>query len=254
MTENFELDITDILIVAEKNEEANFHFFNKKRSWDGFIMLTEGSGYAVDKNGVRHDFTKGDVIIACKGDSYEVGFDEPCSYITTAFTLHTDKCDLPFITKCSDRQYGELLKICKIWQSRSWDSYVRCRVGLILFYLELIKSSANTGNYDKDIENAVKFIHEHFKTNFSGQELADYCCVSLSYLRAKFLKQTGMTVGKYRESLRIASAKEMLESGYFTVTEIATQLGFCDVYHFSKVFSACVGCSPTSWIKFSDKT
>jgi len=63
-----------------------------------------------------------------------------------------------------------------------------------------------------------------------------------------------MTVGKYRESLRIASAKEMLESGYFTVTEIATQLGFCDVYHFSKVFSACVGCSPTSWIKFSDKT
>lgn len=249
MAENLELDITDILIIVEKTEEANFHFLNRKRSWDGFVMLTEGKGYAIDKFGNRHEFLKGDVIITCEGDCYEVGFEEPCSYITTAFTLKTDKKNLPFMVKCNERQCGEFLKICKIWQSRSWDSYVRCRVGLIQFCLELIKSSTEKESPDKDVEKAIKFIHGNFKTNFSGQELADYCCVSLSYLRAKFLKQTGMTVGKYRDSLRTAAAKEMLESGYFTVTEIASQLGYCDVYHFSKAFSAAVGCSPTAWIK-----
>jgi len=72
--------------------------------------------------------------------------------------------------------------------------------------------------------------------------------VSMSYLRTRFLKQTGQTIGKYRDSLRIAAAKEMLESKYFTVTEIANELGYCDVYHFSKVFSTYVGMSPTKWI------
>lgn len=249
MTDNLELDITDIQIIVEKNEEAGFRFFNRKRSWDGFVLLTDGNGYVIDKYGKKHDFIKGDVILFSKGDSYEVGFDGPCSYITTAFTLLTDKEALPFMIKANERQCNEMLKICKVWQSRSWDSYAYCRVGIMQFYLEIIKNSVDKEVFDKDIENAINFIHHNFKTNFQGKELSDYCCVSLSYLRTKFLKQTGMTIGKYRDQLRIAAAKEMLESGYFTVTEIATELGYCDVYHFSRIFTSYEGVSPTIWVK-----
>ena len=249
MTENLELDITDIQIIVEKTEEANFSFFNRRRSWDGFVLLTGGSGFAIDKNGVRHPFEKGDVIITCEGDSYTVEFEEPCSYITTAFSLSTDKSLLPFITRCTERQYNELVKICRIWQSRSWDSYVKCRVGLIGFYLDVIGNGAGVKNVDKDIEKAISFIHHNFKTNFSGKEISDYCCVSLSYLRAKFLRQMGITIGRYRDNLRIAAAKEMLECGHFSVTEIASELGYCDVYHFSRIFSSYEGVSPTGWLK-----
>ena len=62
------------------------------------------------------------------------------------------------------------------------------------------------------------------------------------------MKQTGMTVLQYRDSLRIAAAKEMLESGYFTASEIASELGYCDVYHFSKSFANQVGLSPRKWL------
>ena len=143
---------------VEKTEEANFSFFNRRRSWDGFVLLTEGSGFAIDKNGVRHPFEKGDVIIACEGDSYTVEFEEPCSYITTAFSLSTDKSLLPFITRCTERQYNELVKICRIWQSRSWDSYVKCRVGLIGFYLDVIGNGAGVKNVDKDIERIIPYV------------------------------------------------------------------------------------------------
>lgn len=247
MTDMLELDITDIQIIAEKNEEANFRFFNRKRSWDGFVLMTEGNGFVTDSNGNRFEFLPGDIMITGKGDSYTVEAEKPCSYITSALTLETDKSLLPFVHRCSKQQYSELLEICRIWQSRSWESYAVCRIGIMKFYLELIKKQRRTGNVDLDIAKAMEFIHENFKTNFSGREISDYCCVSLSYLRAKFLRQTGSTIGKYRDSLRIAAAKEMLQSRYFTVTEIAAELGYCDVYHFSKAFSAYTEVSPTKW-------
>jgi len=214
-------------------------------------MLTEGSGFVTDKNGKKYEFSKGDIIITNKGDSYLVEFEEPCSYVTSALTLRTDKEKLPFIFKSKERVYNEILRVCKVWQSRSWDSYEECRIALLKFYLELIQRREEKESADRDIEKAIAFIHRNFKTNFSGKEISEYCSVSLSYLRSKFLRQTGKTIVEYRDTLRIEAAKEMLESRYFTVTEIATELGYCDVYHFSKAFSSHTGYPPTKYqIKF----
>ncbi len=247
MHEELVLDITDIQIIVHKTEEKNFRFFNPKRSFDGFVMLTEGSGFVTDKNGKKHTFSRGDMLITSKGDQYLVEFEEPCSYVTSGLTLCTNTKQLPFIYRCMERQHDEILKICNIWQSRSWDSYQKCRISLLNFYLELIESTVSVSKMEKDISKAVEFIRENFKRNFSGEEIAEYSSLSLSYLRAKFLHQMGMTIVKYRDSLRIAAAKEMLESRYFTIKEIAAELGYCDVYHFSKFFSSNVGISPAKW-------
>ena len=56
MTDDFRLDITDIGIIVHKTEEAGFRFFNRKRSFDGFVMLTDGSGFVTDKNGNKYEF------------------------------------------------------------------------------------------------------------------------------------------------------------------------------------------------------
>lgn len=247
MEENLILDITDIQIIVHKTEEANFRFFNKKRSFDGFIMVTKGNGFVTDNNGERHKLTQGDMLIVFKGDKYLVEFEEPSSYVTSALTLVCDREKLPVIYRCNKKQYEEILNICKIWQSRSWDSYARCRIYLMNFYLDIIAGEAVKENVDKDILKAITFIHKNFKRNFEGGEISEYCSLSLSYLRAKFLKQTGLTIVKYRDTLRIAAAKEMLESRIFTIKEISRELGYCDVYHFSKAFSAAVGISPSKW-------
>jgi len=248
MKEGFELDITDIQIIVHKKENANFVFRNPEREFDGFIMITSGKGTVTDPEGARHMISKGDMIIANFGDRYMLEFEEPCSYVTSGLTLNTDKTLLPFLHKCSKKEYDTILDICEVWQSRSWDSYTKCRIKLMNHYLNLIHIDSSYINVDSDINNALKYIHKHFKTNFSGEEVASFCHVSLSYLRGKFLKQTGYTIVEYRDSLRIAAAKEMLKSGCFTVTEIASELGYCDVYHFSKGFSTHTGLSPTKWL------
>lgn len=247
MNDALTLDIDDIQIIVHKTEEENFFFHNSKRAFDGFAMITEGRGYATDADGKRYAISKGDMIIVNKSDSYSISLEGGGSYVVSGLSLDLDKKMLPFVHRCTYGQYKRIIDICQKWQSRERDSYAACRIGLLQFYLEVVQNVAQQDGAEDYITRAISYVHENFKRNFSGKEIAEYCSVSLSYLRSKFLKQTGKTIVGYRDSLRIAAAKEMLESRYFTVTEIASELGYCDVYHFSKVFSAYVGCSPTEY-------
>lgn len=247
MNNKLEMDVRDIKIIIHKSEKGGFYFENKSRAFDGFVMITSGEGRAVDASGRSHSVSCGDMIIVNEGDSYIIEFDEDCSYVTSGLTLVTDKSRLPFIYKCSEQQRHKVMDLCRCWQSRSWESEAVSRVGLMELYLQIIRSNPVSEDADSDISKALEFIHRNFRRNFSGAELAEHCSVSLSYLRAKFLRTTGKTVVQYRDMLRMASAKEMLESGICSISEIAAELGYCDVYHFSKTFSAQVGVSPTRW-------
>ena len=247
MNNSLNLDIKNIQIIVHKSEDAKFRFYTPKRSYDGMILITHGNGFVTEKNGVKHAISEGDVVLVNENDEYSIEFPEPSSYITTGLDLETDKTLLPLIHKCTKEQLKKIVEICKIWQSRSWDSYTMCRIGLMQFYYDIIKHTSKTDKSDDFVTKAISYIHKNFKNNFSGKEIADYCSVSLSYLRSIFLKQTGKTIVEYRDFLRIAAAKEMLESKYFTVTEIASELGYCDVYHFSKIFKHYVGISPSQW-------
>ncbi len=249
MRKKLKLDIKDIQTIIFKTENTDFNYHNPNRSADGFILLTEGNGFAISNSGKGYNITAGDVLFVSRGDDYTIKCPAPCSYITSELTVDTDKSLLPFVHHASEREIEKLKNICSIWQSLEWDSYVSCRVKLLTIYYDIIKSRMSNQFPDKDIAKAISFIHQNFKNNFSGKALADYCSVSPSHLRAKFLKCTGMTVTEFRDTLRISAAKEMLESKHFTVSEIASSLGYCDVYHFSKVFTAQVGASPKRWNK-----
>ena len=248
------LDIKEISIIAQKFEKEQLDFINPCRSGDGFVLVTGGSGYAVDNNGVRYDINVGDMLLLRDAERYEAHFSAKSSYITSAYNLYFDDMgkfpvELPFVVRCNNKQIEKIHTMCEIWQERQWDSYTRCRIMLLDFYLDLIKSYLLPFEMSSDISSAVSYIHENFKRNFTGEEISSHCSLSLSYLRTKFLHQTKMTIFQYRDSLRISAAKEMLAHNFFSVSEIAAELGYCDVYHFSKVFKKYTGVSPTHYIK-----
>lgn len=247
MYKKLTLDITDIQTIIQKTETEPFNYQNTNRPSDGFVLLLSGNG-SVICNGKRAVLSAGDLFFVSAGDNYTIQCPCPCSYITSALTLHTDKSLLPFLLQCNERQRDKLKDICNIWQSHQWDSYAATRIKLLNFYYEIIKASFREQISNQEIAKAIDYIHKHFKTNFSGKTVAEYCSLSPSYLRAKFLNATGMTITEYRDALRISSAKEMLESRQFTVSEIAAALGYCDVYHFSKAFTSKVGSSPKKWL------
>jgi len=60
----------------------------------------------------------------------------------------------------------------------------------------------------------------------------------------RFKDATGMTPLAYVQKLRVESARRLLEASSLPVSEIAAQVGYGDVSHFSHVFQREVGLSP----------
>jgi AraC-like DNA-binding protein len=64
------------------------------------------------------------------------------------------------------------------------------------------------------------------------------------YLGQLFAKEVRQTLGDFVNDLRVRAAAEELSCGSASLAEIATENGFYDQSHFSRVFGRKVGVSP----------
>ena len=73
--------------------------------------------------------------------------------------------------------------------------------------------------------------------------------LSCVYFRKLFTRLMGQAPMAYVHGLRIQKAKEMLRSDFGTIAEVADAVGYCNVYHFSKMFKQQTGLSPGQYSK-----
>ena len=64
------------------------------------------------------------------------------------------------------------------------------------------------------------------------------------HLSRTFSTATGMTIPQYLRQLRMERAAELLRSGKFNVTEVALEVGYSSLSHFSQAFHDTFGCCP----------
>lgn len=87
-------------------------------------------------------------------------------------------------------------------------------------------------------------------SDLSITEIAKECGVSECYFRRLFQEYSGESPINFRQKHRIEKAKQLLLSDeHYTVGEIAEELGFSDIYHFSKTFKKISGISPNKFIQ-----
>jgi transcriptional regulator GlxA family with amidase domain len=67
-------------------------------------------------------------------------------------------------------------------------------------------------------------------------EMADSVQLSPSHLRELFKHETGVPAVRYLRALRMQKAKELLETSFLSVKEIAAKIGIGDVSHFADGF------------------
>ena len=83
----------------------------------------------------------------------------------------------------------------------------------------------------------------------STRELLQMEHISKSYLSRRFRQQTGMSVIRYVNRLRVEAAKRLLIGSKLRVNEIAYQVGFESPKYFYRVFKTAAGASPAAFRK-----
>jgi AraC-like DNA-binding protein len=102
--------------------------------------------------------------------------------------------------------------------------------------------------YDMDsIEKAKHYMGQHFKEPLSVADIAGFTCLSPSYLSFLFKRETGFTITRYIDRLRIDNAKESLVMTSKSVKEISFLLGYADQNYFSRTFKKHEGISPVEY-------
>ncbi len=99
-----------------------------------------------------------------------------------------------------------------------------------------------------DRARVERYIAEHLSEPFSLPILAKVARMSRSHFCRKFKAETGFKPREYYNRCRILRAKEMLATGRYNFTEVAYQLGFSELGHFTRVFKKVLHAPPRSFL------
>ena len=97
---------------------------------------------------------------------------------------------------------------------------------------------------------AEEYLAEHYlDADFAYDELVRCSGLSYSYFKKLFIDKYGCPPVKHVTRLKLARACELLQSGSFSITHVASLCGFDNVYYFSNVFKKHFGVSPKFYRK-----
>ena len=99
------------------------------------------------------------------------------------------------------------------------------------------------------IRQAQQFISAHIREKLSVPLVARQVDVSPSYLTALFHKNLQISPGEYIRRIKLQESKQMIRENNLNFTEIAAQLHYSTVHHFSRQFKEKFGITPTEYAK-----
>lgn len=97
---------------------------------------------------------------------------------------------------------------------------------------------------DPRIETIVYLIEINLASQLQSAAMAESVGLSVSRLQHLFREETGTTIRKYQQELRIKRARELLLTTHLSVKEIIVAVGAGDKSHFVRDFTKRYGLSP----------
>lgn len=102
---------------------------------------------------------------------------------------------------------------------------------------------------DKRLEKVIEHLHHYYHTEIKIEALGELALLSSRSLERIFKKETGITLSKYQQMLRIIKSLELLSSGNLTISETAYEVGYKSVQAFTRSFQSVMQFRPTDFMK-----
>ncbi len=97
------------------------------------------------------------------------------------------------------------------------------------------------------VKNAIAYIEENYKEKLKLSDVADQVYVSQWHLSKLLNRYQGQNFSEILNGIRIKQAKELLKDPSLRIGDIADEVGFLDMAHFSRVFKKMVGISANEY-------
>ena len=136
--------------------------------------------------------------------------------------------------------YEEKLNICL--HELLYELYRSCAEDII--YGNVKYNYTATNRYTRTIMN---YLHSNYMNKISEKDIKKQLNISYDYSNLVFKRITGFTIMNYLNNIRIARAKDLINTTSLNIYEIAGIVGFKDPHYFSKKFKALEGVSPSMY-------
>ena len=97
------------------------------------------------------------------------------------------------------------------------------------------------------VRQVMAYIHEHYAEPLAREDMASHVGVSARHLTRCFQQEVGLSPIAYLNRYRVKQAKQLLEAGDSSITEVAEAVGFASSGYFTDAFRREVGMSPREY-------
>lgn len=115
------------------------------------------------------------------------------------------------------------------------------------FQAAAYQGEADSSHHDEDVANAQQWLQANLAENVTISSLAAAVGMHQRTLGRRFKRATGISPMGYLQSLRMASARDLLRHSNLSIGEIAWQVGLRDGSYFTQLFRRHSGMTPLKY-------
>lgn len=224
------------------------------------LFVTEGSGF-FHVNNKKVPIQRGMVVI-CNNNVQHTessGSREPLGYaifgikemtLTERLGKENEGCIFLDFSNKYDFVFEFIQKIEQEYtlQKPFWQQSIQVQFNSFLLFilrsanlLALPNSGFHTPN---QLANIELYLKSYYAEDITLDKLADLFCMSKYYLAHAFKKEYGQTIIEMLNVIRCKTARHLLQTSTFSISQIASNIGYNSSSYFSKTYKKIYGETP----------
>jgi len=254
----------DVLWIARYDYGAGWSLRTHQHDYLQMILFLDGQGeFTVEEE--RYSIRRGQLFLIRSGENHglradgrvrtlDVKFRVPSGVLATAlrrakrlveWTEPTLAARLERIRAEGDQKPAFYREMCSVLLTEILYLYLRQDVhGVSLADPAM---DAGVTRHDHVLQRAIDCIHGRYRQSLTIREIAREAGCTDRTLRLHFHDVLAMKPLAFLQRHRVEQAKLLIQYSDYTLKEIAEQVGFQTVHHFTRLFTQQEGRSPALW-------